>query len=99
MNTKEHCERCEDILGELFEYVHAWLDEFADGTYNHREFRHHEEGIEEVRKMWGTKAAIAARLHIEQDWGTVPKKHEYSNMFKLRLAYYRRRGYYVPKNL
>ena len=33
----------------------------------HRKQRHNKEGIEEVRKMWGDKAAEAAELHIIDD--------------------------------
>ena len=55
--------------------VHRWLDEyFVKLGEKHRDIRHHEGGIEEVRKMWGNKAAEAARLHIATDfYGHVPK--------------------------
>ena len=33
----------------------------------HRKLRHHIAGIEQVRKLWGDKAAEAARLHIIAD--------------------------------
>ncbi|MDI6839264.1 MAG: hypothetical protein QMD71_00140 [bacterium] len=33
----------------------------------HRKFRHHKEGIEQVRKMWGDEAAKAAEIHIRTD--------------------------------
>ncbi len=50
--------------------VHNWLDEFAGKPphkMRHRRFRHHEEGIAEVRRLWGDEAALAARQHIEAD--------------------------------
>jgi hypothetical protein len=74
---KEHCAECVQKLGEPFYVVHRWLDEFfvKMGCHvRHRDIRHHEKGIEEARKMWGDKAAEAARLHIATDFGGwVPK--------------------------
>lgn len=67
---EEHCKRCIAVMGEPFEEVHRWLDEFHGqppwGT-RHRRFRHHLEGIAEVRRMWGDEAARAAETHIRQD--------------------------------
>lgn len=68
-----HCEECRKKLGEPFEYVHRWLDEFfGDPRYGtrHRHLRHHKKGIEEVRKKWGDRAAKAAELHIRSDLKT-----------------------------
>jgi DNA-binding GntR family transcriptional regulator len=74
---KEHCRECKEKLGEEFPQVHKWLDEFFPRLgfdVRHRDVRHHEDGIEEVRKMWGDEAAEAARLHIANDFdGWVPK--------------------------
>jgi len=50
--------------------VHFWLDEFmgAPGIgARHRRKRHHLEGIAEVRRLFGDRAAEAARLHIIAD--------------------------------
>jgi len=75
-----HNQECLEILGETFDYVHAWLDElsFPDKpnmlNINHRRFRHHKEGIEEVRKKWGDIAAMAAELHILMDEGVINSK-------------------------
>jgi len=55
-----YCYECIKELGEPFEYIHKWLDEFMnDPKYKmrHRFLRHHCKGIEEVRKMWGEYAA------------------------------------------
>ena len=74
MWLEEHCQETERLLGDRFEHVHRWLDEFA-GTpeykKRHRKVRHHLEGIEQVRNLWGDKAAEAARIHIIADiyWG------------------------------
>jgi len=71
---------CVNYLGEGFEQVHLWLDEFAKKypvevfEDKHRSFRHNKEGVEEVRKLWGDKAARAAELHIARDeFGEIPK--------------------------
>lgn len=65
-----HCEQCVKEMGEAFPEVHLWLDTFFGqepyGT-RHRHLRHHLEGIAEVRRKWGDKAAIAAEIHIRQD--------------------------------
>lgn len=78
-----HCSRCEEKIGCSYDYVHSWLDEFAKTHFpDHRHFRHHAEGIEEVRKMWGDDAAKAARLHILDDMGFVPTKEWWSKPVK-----------------
>jgi hypothetical protein len=67
---EDHCLRCQEKLGQPFPEVHLWLDYFYDkppyGT-RHRHLRHHKQGFEQVRKMWGDKAALAAEIHIRQD--------------------------------
>ena len=67
---EEHCAHCLERLGAEFREVHLWLDEFCGkrpyGT-RHRHLRHHLEGIEEVRRLWGDQAAKAAELHVKQD--------------------------------
>jgi hypothetical protein len=73
MRHSEHCARCVEKFGAPFERVHSWLDEFAPkDIINHRKYRHHKEGIEMVRKMWGEADAKAAELHIMDDWGFIP---------------------------
>jgi hypothetical protein len=71
---------CVYYLGQGFEEVHRWLDEYAKQypvevfEDQHRSFRHNKEGVEEVRKKWGDRAADAARLHIARDeLGEFPK--------------------------
>jgi hypothetical protein len=66
----EHCSETTTVLGDPFERVHRWLDEFAGKLpygMRHRKLRHHLAGIEQVRKLWGDQAAKAARLHIIAD--------------------------------
>jgi len=78
---EEHCEDCIRELGEPFSNVHIWLDEyFILLRHKHREIRHHQEGVQEIREMWGDKAASAAEIHIKRDYGInkVPTKTEAS---------------------
>ena len=74
----KHCADCERQLGLSYERVHRWLDEFASADVNiHRRERHHAEAVEEVREMWGDRAAMAAKIHIEADCGgRVPSRQE-----------------------
>jgi DNA-binding GntR family transcriptional regulator len=74
----EHCNDCIAALGEPFPQVHLWLDEFfpVKGPH-HRVVRHHRDGVEEVRKAWGDRAAAAAEVHIKKDcYGIVPSKEQ-----------------------
>lgn len=70
MRFEEHCDESVILFGERFEEVHKWLDEFAGKPgigMQHRKFRHHKKGIEEVAKKWGADAAEAAEQHIISD--------------------------------
>jgi len=74
---KEHCDDCIKELGEPYSDVHVWLDEFfVKLKGKHRDVRHHKEGVEEVRKMWGDKAARAAEIHIIKDCKKIPTQQE-----------------------
>lgn len=83
MKLEDHCKECVNILGKPFREVHLWLDEFAknyslDKKYKHRKFRHHKEGIEEARMLFGDDGAKAAQLHILSDHqGYLPSKSDY----------------------
>jgi hypothetical protein len=76
-----HCKETLEKLGQDFKEVHEWLDAFFPQMGpSHRKMRHHREGIEEVRALWGDAAAQAAELHIKADLsGHVPKKADYEN--------------------
>ena len=78
-SLQEHAQDCHVQLGDYYNHVHQWLDEYA-GIYwplqIHRIHRHHREGVEIVRKMWGDKDARAAEIHIQKDEGDVPSKSE-----------------------
>ena len=76
---KEHAKDCQDQLGNAWYVVHHWLDEYAKIYWPsciHRIHRHHKEGVEECRKMWGDEAAEAAEIHILKDEGDIPTKEQ-----------------------
>lgn len=73
----EHCADCRRELGEPFAHVHEWLDAlFKVLGPKHRSARHHAGGVEQVRKMWGDRAARAAEIHIMRDCGVVPSEKD-----------------------
>jgi len=65
-------------LSKDFEEVHRWLDEFfaAKGS-QHRKFRHHAEGVEEAKRLFGDLGGEAAKIHILRDCRNIPRKQEY----------------------
>lgn len=73
----QHKQDCVKELGESFEEVHLWLDEYSEKLPvnifqdQHRKHRHHKGGIEKVREMWGDQAARAAEIHILRDMGFI----------------------------
>jgi hypothetical protein len=65
-------------LGESFENVNIWMDEyFAQYGPTHRRFRHHREGIEQARELFGEQGAVAAAIHILRDCRHIPRKEDY----------------------
>ncbi|MEI7900888.1 MAG: hypothetical protein WCK89_11585 [bacterium] len=85
---EQHCADCRRELGEPFPNVHQWLDAlFKTLGPKHRSARHHAGGVEQVRKMWGDRAASAAEIHIRRDYGgAVPseKDAQMVSMFGLK---------------
>ncbi|MDP2757780.1 MAG: hypothetical protein Q8O45_09210 [Desulfurivibrionaceae bacterium] len=76
----EHCYDCKRLLGNEWKEVHLWLDAlFKEYGPAHRRHRHHAEGIEEIRKMWGDEAALAAKIHIIVDCWGIPRKADYES--------------------
>jgi len=79
MKFEEHCRECRKKLGDDWEKVHIWLDETAKGYFpwhGHRQIRHHSDGVQAIREMWGEEAAEAAEMHIISDEGYVPSKEQ-----------------------
>ena len=71
-------------LGEPFEHVHEWLDAlFKVMGPKHRSARHHAGGVEQVRKMWGDRAALAAEIHIKRDCGGIVPSEKDAQMVSL----------------
>lgn len=67
---EEHIAESILLFGKSYTKVHIWLDEFAESPecrMRHRRKRHHEAGLEEVRKIFGEDAVVAARQHIITD--------------------------------
>lgn len=83
MKFKEHCLESELTFGKKYEEVHLWLDEFAKNysfsdKYKHRKFRHHKEGVEQARQIFGDIGALVAEQHIRSDnEGYLPEKKDY----------------------
>jgi len=77
-----HDTHCKETLGKLgfrYDEVHRYLDSyFILFGYAHRFMLHHKEGVEEVRRQFGEKAALVAELHIKADCNNnVPSKSDY----------------------
>ena len=84
---KEHCKDCEEMLGDRWEVVHHWLDEYAKTYWPsmvHRVHRHHREGVHEIREKWGDEAAEAAEIHIIKDEGAVLSKDEIEKRYNIK---------------
>lgn len=74
----QHNGDCTKFLGEPFENVNLWIDEFfAQYGPAHRRFRHHREGVEEARELFGDRGAVAASIHILRDCRHIPRKEDY----------------------
>lgn len=97
MTFEGHCKRCREVLGESFEEVHQWLDEFHGkplyGT-RHRKLRHHWEGIEKVREIFGNLAVEAAKLHILDDLRTGEDENADESFIARNEQDYVSRGYW-----
>jgi hypothetical protein len=77
-SLEQHTSDSVRFLGEPFENVNRWMDEFF-ARYGplHRKVRHHREGIEEAREIFGDRAALAAAIHILRDCRHIPRKQDY----------------------
>ena len=83
MDFESHCKEAEKTFGSRYEEIHRWLDEFAARypshlKYKHRKYRHHKEGIDEARKLFGDLGALVAEQHILLDnGGWIPERKDY----------------------
>lgn len=81
--VKEHIKDCEKYLGEPYEEVHKWFDEFSKlfqpSVFNdyHRTFRHNSYGLTCIKGMWGKEAELAGRIHLVRDYleGPIPNEN------------------------
>jgi hypothetical protein len=77
---EQHEADCVKMLGKPFRDVHLWLDEYSRTQGGlHRKFRHHREGIEEARILFGNDGAAAAIVHILRDCRNIPSQKDYPN--------------------
>ena len=79
---EDHCRECKQKLGDRYEEVNRRIDQFAhypdmEFLSRHRQFLHHEEGIEYFRMSLGEKAGEAAKLHVLRDCGHIPRAMDY----------------------
>ncbi len=83
MNFEEHCRAAERTFGQRYENIHNWLDEFMvkyppPERFKHRKHRHHKEGIEEAKEIFGDIGALVAEQHIRLDnESMLPSKADY----------------------
>lgn len=77
-SLQHHIDDCIKFLGEPFDNVNRWIDElFRQYGPTHRRFRHHREGIEEARHLFGDRGALAAAVHVLRDCRHIPRQQDY----------------------
>ena len=67
---EEHCTESVRLFGKSYAELHRWLDEFAGSERHgmrHRRVRHHQAGIDEAVRIFGSDAGPVARQHIISD--------------------------------
>lgn len=74
----QHNADCTKFLGQSHEKVNVWMDEyFATLGPFHRKMRHHQEGIDEARALFGHEGAVAAAIHVLRDCRQIPRQKDY----------------------
>lgn len=77
-SLQQHTRDCVEFLGNEFVEVNRWIDEyFASLGPAHRKIRHHKEGIEEARGLFGERGALAATVHVLRDCRHIPRRSDY----------------------
>ena len=79
-----HLDRDTPANRQIVEEVNCRIDQFAhyprEATLlGHRKFLHHAEGIEYFALAYGDIGALAARQHVMEDCGHVPRAADYYN--------------------
>lgn len=78
-SLEQHKGDCVRWLGSECEQVNRWMDEyFAIHGASHRKFRHHKDGIEDAKRLFGDIGAAAALIHVLRDCRHVPSAQDYA---------------------
>jgi hypothetical protein len=84
---EQHVADSKNWLGDGYEAVHLWLDEYFKTLGPlHRRKRHHQEGVDQIRSLYGPLAAMAAAIHILRDCRHIPKASHYDIGFVDQLG-------------
>jgi hypothetical protein len=74
-NILQHAIDCKLLLGNGYEEVHHYLDQYAK-IFNpelfldyHRTFLHNSYGLEIIRNLYGEEGKKAAIIHLTRDYG------------------------------
>ena len=79
-DLEQHARDCRTFLGGEFADVNRWLDEyFRRMGPSHRRIRHHREGIEQARSLFGDEGALAAKIHVLRDCRHIPEQRDYES--------------------
>ncbi len=79
-SLQQHVRDCSEFLGDGYVEVNRWIDElFATLGPAHRKVRHHKEGIEEEKSIFGEKGAQAVVVHILRDCRHIPIRRDYES--------------------
>jgi hypothetical protein len=93
-----HKDDCLRLLGEEYDHVHEYLDEFVKKwpphihLEYHRQFRHHAAGVEKCKEKWGFYAERAAMIHIVRDNELYIMSKPFGQMEIEELEYYYERA-------
>jgi hypothetical protein len=76
----QHVRDCNEFLGDGCVAVNRWIDEwFSKMGPAHRKVRHHQEGVEEAKRLFGDIGALAAAVHILRDCRHIPRRSDYED--------------------
>lgn len=76
----QHIRDCTEFLEDGCVAVNRWIDEwFSTMGPAHRKVRHHKEGIEEAKRLFGDIGGLAAAVHILRDCRHIPRRSDYED--------------------